>query len=256
MTEAADSAETDDPGEPELVPMPDRGRTFDTERRVRWGDTDTEGRLRLDSMARYLQDVANDDTRDAGHDPFAPWVVRRTVLAVRRPICLGEMVSVTTFSGGHGSRWAERRTSLVGSEGGHIEAASLWVYLDPLTGRPAKLTPEFHATYDEAANGRQVKARLHHGPPPPDVEARPWPLRSTDLDQLGHVNNAATWAAVEDELARRDQVPRLATLEYGDALDPEAEIELLSTADDATVSLWLMVAGKVHASAVVRTAVT
>lgn len=240
--------------EPELVPAPSSGRTFTTERRVRWGDTDTAGRLRLDAMARYLQDVANDDTRDAGHDPFAPWVVRRTVLATREPIRLGELVALTTFSGGHGSRWAERRTSLVGSEGGLVEAASLWVYLDPITGRPAKLTPEFHATYDEAAGGRTVGSRLRHDAPPAGAEVRPWPLRSTDLDQLGHVNNAATWAAVEDELARRRLVPVLATLEYGDAIDPDAVVALRAAADDGVLSLWLTVAAKVHASAVVRTA--
>ena len=51
-----------------MVPVPERGRRFTAERPVRWGDTDRHGRLRLDALARFLQDVANDDTRDAGFD--------------------------------------------------------------------------------------------------------------------------------------------------------------------------------------------
>ena len=58
------------------------------------------GRLRSDALARYLQDVANDDTRDAGHDPFEPWLVRRTSLVFGQPFVLGELVALTTFSGG------------------------------------------------------------------------------------------------------------------------------------------------------------
>lgn len=250
----------------EMVSLPARGRRFTAERRVRWGDTDRHGRLRLDAVARYLQDVANDDTRDAGHDPMAPWVVRRTALHVVAPPSLDEVVTLTTFSGGHGSRWAERRTSLVGSGGGHIEAGALWVFVDPVSGRPARLTAEFHATYDEVGGGREVSARLRHGPPPDGVARRPWPLRATDLDGLGHVNNAATWAAVEDELARRRVVATRAELEYPGALGVDDEVELLSVGVDSsgadasaaviergTVSLWLVADGKVRASAMVQT---
>ena len=243
---------------PEFVPTPEQGRTFTVERRVRWGDTHATGRLRLDALARYLQDVANDDTRDAGHDPFAPWVVRRTTLVVEQPVTLGEMLTLTTFTGGHGSRWADRRTTVVGDQGGRIEALALWIYVDPTTGRPARLTPEFHATYDEAAGGRTVKARLHHDPPPPNpvagVESRRWPLRATDLDRLGHVNNAATWAAVEEEIAGHGLVPTFAEIEYPDAIEPGAEVELRSLIDEstATLNLWLLVADQVRASAVVR----
>ncbi|CAN5125961.1 acyl-[acyl-carrier-protein] thioesterase [soil metagenome] len=244
------------PAAVELVDLPERGRRFSAERRVRWGDADRTGRLRLDAIARYLQDVANDDSRDAGFDPSAPWVVRRTLIAVDRAPRVGEMVTLTTFSGGHGSRWAERRTSLRGSEGGRVETAALWIFVDPASGRPARLTHEFHATYDEVAGGRAVSARLHHSEPADDAERRPWPLRATDLDALGHVNNAATWAAVEDELACRARVSVRAELEYPNAIGPVDAVELVTDADadaDGTVRVWLVVSGAVHASAVVGT---
>ncbi|HXH57069.1 acyl-ACP thioesterase domain-containing protein [Iamia sp.] len=234
-----------------LVPVPDRGRRYSATRRVRWGDVDRRGRLRLDALARYLQDVANDDTRDAGHDPMAPWVVRRTGVRVVSPPTLLEDLTLTTFNGGIGSRWAERRTSITGDRGGHVETASLWIFLDPSTNRPARLTAEFLDTYAEAAMGRTVKARLSHGRPPDGAERRAWPLRSTDHDPLGHVNNAATWAPVEDELDRRGMVPRWAEVEYGDAIGPTDEVELFSTLTaEGTVAMWLVTDGAVRASAV------
>lgn len=236
-----------------FVPVPEAGRTFTASRRVRWGDVDRHGRMRLDSLARHLQDVANDDTRDVGHDAMAPWVVRRTTVEVVTPPRLGEVLTLTTFNGGFGSRWAERRTSITGDSGASVEAASLWIYVDPTTGRPARLTPEFHAAYGEAAGGRKVGARLHHAKPPPDAVGRPWPLRSTDHDPLGHVNNAATWEPVEDELDRLGVVPRWAEIEYGDAIEPADAVEVVSTTDDeGTVAVWLTVAGAVRASALVR----
>lgn len=235
----------------EMVPLPTAGRRFSSERRVRWGDTTVDHRLRLDAVARYLQDVANDDTRDAGHDPGAAWVVRRTVIDVQMPIRTGESVASTTFSGGHGGRWAERRTSMIGDRGGRIEATSLWVFVDAATGRPARLTQQFHDTYDEAAAGRTVSARLLLPPPPAVTEDRAWILRSTDLDGLGHVNNAATWEAVEDELARRRIRPRRAVLEYGDAIEADDDVTLRVEADAGTVAIWLQVGEQVRASALV-----
>ncbi|MFM9132658.1 MAG: hypothetical protein ACKORY_08070, partial [Actinomycetota bacterium] len=50
------------------------GRTFTARRRVRLGDATPKGRLRLDATARYLQDVSNDDTRDAEWSDPHWWV--------------------------------------------------------------------------------------------------------------------------------------------------------------------------------------
>ena len=236
----------------EMVPLPELGRRYTATRRVRWGDAGVDRCLRLDATACYLQDIANDDTRDAGHDPMAPWVVRRTVIHVLEPVALDEVVSLTTFSGGHGRRWAERRTSITGSDGGRVESAALWVHVDPVSGRPARLTDQFHATYDEAAGGREVSSRLHHGPPPEGLEGRPWPLRITDLDGLGHVNNAATWAAVEQEAATAGLQPHWAELEYPGAIGPDDEVISQTEFDGTTLRMWLTCGDEVRASALMR----
>jgi acyl-ACP thioesterase len=236
----------------ELVPPPRSGRCFRSTRRVRLADADPERRLRLDALARLLQDLGNDDMADAGLDPSSPWVARRTVVEARRWPRLGERLVLETWCGGLGPRWAERRTSVTsdGSDAS-VEVASLWVHLGP-GDRPAPLPASFVDAYGEAAGDRTVSARLRHrATPGPGATARPWALRSADLDVLEHVNNAATWQAVEDELWRRRLVPARAELEYRDALDPGDEVVLRSEGDVDGLRVWLTVGDEVRASAVV-----
>jgi hypothetical protein len=49
-----------------LVPLPRRGRIFEGRARAGLGDVSPAGRARLDTLARWLQDVAFDDISDAG----------------------------------------------------------------------------------------------------------------------------------------------------------------------------------------------
>ena len=239
---------------PELVPEPDRGRRYRTTRRVRLGDADATGRLRLDALARLLQDMGNDDFADAGHDPSSPWVARRMVVEAHDWPVLGQRLSFTTWCSGLGGRWAERRTTVGAERGpGRLEVASLWIFLGP-SGRPGRLPDWFATTWGEAAQGRTVSARLNLPGPPPGAPGRPWAVRATDLDVLGHVNNAATWQAVEDEAARHGVVPGRALLEYGEAVDPGDDVVLRSATEGRDLRLWLCVGEGVRAAGLVSPA--
>jgi acyl-ACP thioesterase len=226
-----------------LVPRPAVGRVFETSRRVRVADADPSGRLRLDAVARFVQDVGNDDVADAGLDPNIPWVVRRSEVTIAGWPQLGERLAVATWCGGTGSRWAERRVSFA-SRSGTVDVATLVVHLDP-AGRPARLPTWFAPTYGEAALGRTLTSRLVLPGPPENAATRDWPMRSTDLDVMGHVNNAVTWAAVEDECHRRGVVPGAVAVEWSGALEVTDDIELRSTA----TGIWLVVDGAVRVAA-------
>ena len=237
------------------MPVPPVGRVFRRHRRVRLGDVTPSGRLRLDELARYLQDVSNDDTTDVALPDDMSWVVRRTVLEVRSFPVFGETVTLATFCGGTGGRWAERRVSVQGDLGGAVEAATLWVHLDLDTLRPKALPQAFHDCFGEAARGRRVSARLEHPAPPAQAfeAATAWPLRSTDFDLLGHVNNAAYWAAVEEHLVRRPSLgaPLRAELEFHQQVEPGASVQVAAQDhDDGRTSWWLVSGATVHASAV------
>ncbi len=233
----------------EFVPLPETGRRVTQRRTVRLSDVTGTGRLRLDALARYLQDIAGDDVDDAGLG--GAWVLRRVVLAFGTLPSFRDEVTLTTFCSGVGSRWAERRTTVHASGRVRVEAVALWVFVDP-AGRPAPLEDWFLDLYGESAGDRRVSSRLHHRPPPADgVESRPWPLRVTDIDVLNHVNNAASWAAVEDELARRPANGTLtrAEIEYRAAVDLGDCVELHTVSSPARTACWLMYEGEVRTSA-------
>jgi acyl-ACP thioesterase len=187
-----------------LLPPPSRGRTHTRERTVRLGDVDVAAELRLDSIARYLQDVATDDAIDAGLGNAMGWLVRRTMIRVTVPARLNERLTLTTYCTGSGRSWAERRTVIRGCDGSDasIDGVSLWVQIETQTGRPSRLTDEFHAIYGEAAAERHVSSKLSLPKPPPEDTGEPWRFRPTDLDPFGHVNNAAQWVVMEELLGR------------------------------------------------------
>jgi acyl-ACP thioesterase len=195
----------------ELIEPPEHGRVYALDMRPGLGDCAPSGRLRLDALARWLQDVAYFDVEDAGLAAHAAWVVRRTRIHVKRFPRFGEHHRVSTFCSGLGRMWAERRTSIAAaeSEQSDVEAVALWVHLDPQTKRPVPLTEDEAAVYGTAANGRRVGARLRHGTPPALEPISRWTFRHTDCDVAAHVNNAAYWQPLEEELLRSKDPERL-----------------------------------------------
>lgn len=237
-----------------LVPVPSVGRVVRRGRRVRLGDASPAGRLRFDALARYLQDIANDDARTADLADVQNWIVRRTVIEVHRDAVYGEELELATFCSGTGGRWAERRTSITGDNGARIEAAVLWVCVDLDTMRPKVLGPDFHAAYGESAGGRTVRAKLRHDDPPEDLDGAVYEARFVDYDVIGHMNNAAYWNPVEDELARRRDLraPVRAELEYRVGIEPRHAARLIVDDEPHAVSLWLVGEPGIFASARVR----
>lgn len=220
------------PSEP--VAYPGRGRIFHVERRVRLGDVSPRGRLRLDAFVRYLQDVANDDSMDGDYTDKHAWVVRRTEVWVHGFPSYLDDVALSTWCGGLGSHWAERRTTLTSATGARIEAATLWVHVDMDTMRPKPVPPDFPPLVEEATAGRRIRANLTLGRRHPDatesgVDVWPWQVRMADMDALGHMNNAAYWAAVEEYLGahRGLRAPLHAVTEHLLAVEPGTGVRVL-----------------------------
>jgi acyl-ACP thioesterase len=197
-------APVDVDGFSEIVAAVPGGRVFSREVEPGFSDSAPSGRVRLDAIARWLQDVAYADVADAGLAQTAVWVVRRTRISVRRFPRFAERFRVATFCSGLGRMWAERRTTVtrVGQAQPCVEAVSLWVHLDPERWRPTPLSDEELATYGDSAGGRRVTARLRH--PQPDelngADGFDWSFRATECDLADHVNNASYWQPLEEEL--------------------------------------------------------
>lgn len=217
-----------------LVPPPPTGRTFRVDYKIRLSDTDATGRLRLDAVARFLQDAAVDDVEET--DWGAPdhlWVLRSIRMDVVRPFLEDASVAIHTWGSSMSSLAAGRRWSLAGDAGGTIEVDSTWIHLDG-DARPARIGAGFE-DYVEAAQGRVASTKLTLDPPSVDQPRTPWPLRATDVDRMGHVNNAAYWAAVEQRLAGGPldlRSPHRARLEYRHPLDLDDDVELVESAGE------------------------
>src|SRR5205085_7950762 len=171
----------------ELVPRPREGRVFEQVVAPGFADCAPSGRIRLDALARWLQDVAYADVDEAGLAAAAVWVVRRTRIRVQRFPRFGEKFLLSTFCSGLGRMWAERRTtvSLLGQDVGDVEAVSLWVHLDPEQWRPAKFSQREIDVYGPSAGDRRVTARLRHPSPDGVVNGSMWSFRATELDIAG-----------------------------------------------------------------------
>lgn len=223
-------------------PHPGRGRRFVTEATVRASDCDPDGRLRLDGLARLLQDAADDDVRDAGLDAVHAWALRRNELWVAEPARFGARLSVVTWCAGLSGSLAVRRTDIFDAVGRLVASAeATWVVLAG-NGRPGRPSPSLLAAYGPSAAGGHPPVRRLTLPPPtrPDHQ-RPWPTRWSDADPFGHVNNAVSWAALEDlrlSLGLRPMVG-WAIAEHRQAVPPGTAATLLAEVGPERLGAWL-----------------
>ncbi len=232
----------------ELVGPPQNGRTFTQTARAGLADCAPTGRARLDALARWLQDVAYGDVEDAGLAEAAIWVVRKTRIAITRFPRFGEHHRLVTFCSGLGKMWAERRTTISRDGAGMpaVEAVSLWVHLDPATRRPAPFTDAEVRAYGDAAAGRRVTARLRHPAPSEGIPRRPWIFRATERDLAEHINNAAYWQPLEEQLLAAAAEPERFDVEM-EFRSPAQPGEKLVLGDGDR--LWIAdPSGEVHAS--------
>jgi acyl-ACP thioesterase len=173
---------------------------------------------------------------------------------VRRFPRFGERFSLSTFCSGLGRMWGERRTTVrrLGEPEADVESVALWVHLDPVSWRPIPFADREAELYGSAAAGRRVSARLRHPAPVADGRSRTWTFRAVDLDIAGHVNNAAYWQPLEEELLAGPEPERI-----------DAEIEFRTPCQPGVKRLveagrrrWIVGEQETHASMVVSDLVT
>jgi acyl-ACP thioesterase len=99
-----------------------------------------------------------------------------------------------------------------------------------------------------------VSARLTLPAVPPDVVRHGWPLRATDIDVFGHVNNANYWVPVEEWLAGPGADRRItqAEIEFGGGIAPDDACEVGIAATRSETLFWFLVGDETRATARVR----
>jgi len=236
------------------------GRVATLDCRVGLGDVRPDSTQRLDAIARTVQDVADLDYATLGGtgtvtgagtavDGMGMWILRRLTLDIAHTPRMRAECRARTWVSGIGARWIERRTDIEAGDRAAIAATAIWVHVDPVRRSPAPIPPGFAPVWFPVPDGRRISARLRHPPPPAGAVRHGWPVRATDVDVLGHVNNAAYWAAAEEELARRGS-PRVraAAIEFGGGVEPGEPVEAVYADRDDGFGCWLCVGGEVRAS--------
>lgn len=249
-----------------LGELPPEAKPFSTERTVRTGDVDPAQRLRLDGVARYLQDIGIDNLAavDAMEtDPL--WIVRRTVVDVLRPARFPQKLRLQRWCDALSTRWANVRVRIDGAPtddsdpdepGPLIETAAFWIDINPTSGTPARISDTLFAHMSMHATDTRLKWRAWLPPTPPDgsatIETREFPLRVTDFDPFGHVNNAAYWHGVEELLAARPDLqtaPYRAVIEHLRPVVTGDTLVLRAHAEPDSLRIWFTVDDEVRAVA-------
>ncbi len=197
---------------------PASGRVFEQTLMPGIADGIASGRVRVDAIARWLQDVAYADVLDAGFNEGGAWIVRRMRLRVEAFPRFGEPVTLRTFCSGIGRFSAERRTTIRGATAA-VDAVAVWVWIND-QGRPGRFPDRFLELYRESAAGRGASVRLGHPEPPADCERSPWSFRAADVDVAGHVNNSHYWEPLEERFATAEPEAIDAEIEHRDPALP------------------------------------
>ena len=177
--------------------------------------------MRLDAVARFLQDIAIDDVQETGWGlPEHLWFVRSIRVDVVQPFAGDTEVELTTWCSGVAAIAAGRRWSVKGDAGGSIEVDSVWIHLDA-EQRPARI--EDFGVYADAAAGRhvdQARAARSACQRPAHAMAAARDRRRSPRSRQQRVH----WQAVEDTLPVTSRLR--AELDYRQPLDLEDELEL------------------------------
>ena len=232
--------------------------TFDS--RVRYSETDEEGRLTVTGIINYMQDCStfqSEDARvgveylDTGH---RAWLLSSWRILVDRYPKLGERLVVGTWHcssrGIYGYRDFVIRDE---TGGGCVRAASVWFLYDTEKNMPIRVRPEDTEPYGDR------EAPLELGPAPrkiavPEIyeTGEPIVVARHHIDTNHHVNNAQYVDMARESIPEglkireiRADYKKAAVL--GDVIIPHVSQEpdhvwtvaLNNTKDDACAVIWL-----------------
>ncbi|GGC76916.1 hypothetical protein GCM10011410_32750 [Hoyosella rhizosphaerae] len=145
------------------------------------------------------------------------------------------------------------RVQLSTEQGGLIETEGFWINLNAQSGMPARITESFEQMLGSTAENKKLrwKPMITETPGENDHNV-PFPLRSVDIDLLGHVNNAVYLQAVEDVLTHRPEltaIPTRTAIEYLAPTAPDSDLQLAVRHEDKSFTAWFAIDGKTHAQA-------
>jgi acyl-CoA thioesterase FadM len=161
---------------------------------VRYDEADIYGYLTPTAFLRYMQDIAALDAEDAHVADDGYWIIKRTLVSFRQPVALLARLDITTYGMGFTRITAQRGydARIVGSEDKEpvISARTIWVHVDA-RGKPSRVPARTAEVWlpNGSISPQADKPWLPFPQDPP--ERIVYPVRFSDIDCIGHMNNAA-----------------------------------------------------------------
>ncbi|WP_051092709.1 acyl-ACP thioesterase domain-containing protein [Jongsikchunia kroppenstedtii] len=248
-------------------PQP-QARFFERDYKLRTDTVDQSMRLRLDGTARFLQDIANENIEVAEFtdtDPF--WIVRRTVIDVVEPISWPGELHLSRWCSSMSTRWTNMRVTVTAQHQtnpfnpeprptGRIESEAFWINVNE-QGMPSRLSDIAIEFLSRTTEEHRLRWKSMNPAPLPEasdgVDGSPadrlHPLRITDFDPFKHLNNAAYWEPVEEELLDHPDITKgrfRAVIEYLRAIDYAGGHEAITIRrrrEGDQLRMWLLIPG-------------
>lgn len=168
--------------------------SFDS--RIRYSETDSEGKLTLTSLLNYFQDVTTFQSEDLGlgiaytKELHLAWVLSSWQIVVERYPRLGEKVTIGTFPTEFKGFMGTRNFFMLGENGEYLaKANTLWSLLSTDTGKPSLPTEKMLECYV-----LEEKLPMDYAPrkiviPEGGVPEEQIVVKKHHLDTNQHVNN-------------------------------------------------------------------
>lgn len=175
-------------------------------RRVGFYEVDSGFSLRFKSLLHFFQDstIIHSDLGGCGirwlMEQGNAWILHRFCVQVDRMPVLGDELRIFTWSRGRNGFRAYRDFEIFCNQEKLVSATSLWLFIDLDRKRLLKIPEEadqWYPTVDENALGTDIDAFHPNLRFDPDI-SETIHIRPSDIDPLGHVNNAVYLELLEN----------------------------------------------------------
>jgi len=235
------------------------------DRQINYFEVDSNFTQSLKSFFQMLQEAAVHHSETVNVDSAdlvqagTVWVLNRMAVDIRRLPEYRESIQVITWSKGMRGFRAYRDFAVFAGNEQLAAATSLWLYFDLNRRRLIRIPPEYRETYT-AETDSALAADLDSFRPEtdfsPDVETR-ISLRQSDIDPLGHVNNAVYLDYIDTLLAcsRKTAAHRLKNLKMLFQNEINREVETVTAGLSGSGTDWrfkIFSADTIHAAGELR----
>ncbi|WP_405497998.1 acyl-[acyl-carrier-protein] thioesterase [Nocardia sp. NBC_00511] len=241
-----------------LAAVPATGHIFDVTQRLGTVDMGEDQGLRIDGIARLLQDAGVDHLiHENALDSHPHWIVRRTVIDVLRPVEWPAQLRLRRWCSGVSPRWCTMRVRIDSDAGGLIETEGFWIHMNKDTMSPSRLADQFFELMSSTTPDHRLRWKQWLDTPVPGIGGIRFPLRRTDTDHFQHITNTAYWHAVHEFTAEAHDLTRFPhryILEYNKPIHYGELVDVHTAHGPDSLTLWFTVDRDVRAVAQLRTA--